>query len=147
MLFQRERAEIARLAAECGLDDGSPIASLETAGKNGYLLVLGTARHSGEAPADLASLRTVAHAKALRTASQFQRSEVSSEDSLRQVTTVRSSNGAGDAKSVEKTRTEVIRLRSQAIISNAYVVSSAFDAAGRVYSVVLAISLRPPSGG
>jgi hypothetical protein len=140
--FPREKEEILRLAGECGLNAQTQIASLETASRNSYLLSRGSVAMADPAPARLASARTVAHAKALRSISQFISSEVRSEEHLREITVAHSDPGGGRTVTRERERVETLLVRSQALISQAYVLSSGHDPAAGEYVVVLAIPLR-----
>lgn len=142
IIFHKEKEEISRLATECGLDDSSPIASVETASNNTYLLALGAASVAEETSSSLSAAKTVAHAKALRAISQFMRIEVQTEDELKQITTVRAVDGAGREKATERKKTESIQIRSRAFVSQSYILSSRYSSETKTYIVVLAVLLR-----
>ncbi len=141
LTFQKEKDELTKLIAACELSSSSPIASAETTSGNSYLLVLGQAQCADGNVGSTNPAKTVAHAKALRAVSQFMKTEVDSEESLKEITTVKSANGSDKTKSTERVRTETIRIRSMAIISQAYIVESKHDASTSMYNVWLALRL------
>lgn len=141
LTFQKEKDELTKLIAACELTSSSPIASAETTSGNSYLLVLGQAQCADGNVGSTNPAKTIAHAKALRTISQFMKTEVDSEESLKVITTVKSANGSDKTKSTERVRTETIRIRSMAIISQAYIVESKYDASTSTYNVSLALRL------
>jgi hypothetical protein len=142
VLFQRDKAELLALLASCNLNETTPVASLQMANGTAYLVAIGIIRVTDRAPASLGAAKTVAHAKALRTISQFMKTEVNTEDSLKEIITVRS-NGGVKENVIEKIRTESIQIRSNTIISQAYLLDASLDAAQGTYKIVLALALKP----
>ena len=141
VVFQKEKAELIKLLENSDLGSDSAICVAETKSGNSYLFAIGEVPCVDGGIDSINRAKAIAHSKAMRAISQFLKTEVSSEESLKEITTVRQVSGLEKTKSTERVRSSIIKIRSMAIISQSNILKSEFKANELMYRTVLALRI------
>ena len=141
VVFQKEKAELIKLLENSDLSSASSICAAETKSGNSYLFAIGEVACADGGIDSINSAKAIAHSKAMRAISQFMKTEVSSEESLKEITTVKHTSTSEKNKSTERVRSSIIKIRSMAIISQANILKSEFKANELMYRTVLALRI------
>ena len=138
LVFQKEKEELIKLLENSDLNSGYLVSAAETKSGNLYLFTLGEFQCTGGDVDTINSAKAIAYSKAMRALAQFMKTEVSSEESLKEITTMRQSGNLDKKTSIERVRTSIIKIRSMAIIGQVSVLKSEFKGNESIYRTVLA---------